>query len=150
MARNVNYRIAAGAALLVAVVWAAGCERQRQVNRYTVLAGKVVACHPDTGELSVLAARRTAAGPTEQTVYCLVTDDSEIYVNDKFSSIEEIQLGDTVELIGYRDSEPQLERFVVSFAYFDHPLPPPPRPELTPASAPVAADSADRQAEQEE
>ena len=150
MARNANYRLAAGTALLAAVVCAAGCERERTVNHYTVFAGKVVGCHPDTGELSVRASRRAAEGPTEQTVYCLLTDDSEIYVNDKFSSIEEIQLGDTVELVGYRDPEPRLERFVVSFAYFDHPSPPPPRPELTPASAPAAADPADQQATQEE
>jgi hypothetical protein len=114
-----------------------------ETNRYNVLAGKVVACHPDTGELTVRVSRRTVEGPAEHTLYCVVTRDSEIYVNDKFSAIDEIQLGDAVELVGYRDPNPQLERFVVSFAYFDHPLPAPPRPELTPASAPATQEASD-------
>lgn len=138
-------RLLAGIVLPGAILCAAGCEPRPQPNRYSVLAGKVVACHTDTGELSIRASRRTAEGPAEQTVYCLVTCDSEIYVNDKFSSIEEIQLGDAVELVGRRDPNPQLERFVVSFAYFDHPLPPPPRPELTPAPTPSQQDTTDQQ-----
>jgi hypothetical protein len=127
------------------MVCVAGCEDQPPPNRYSVIAGTVVACHTDTGELSVRGARRTAEGPSEETIHCLITRDSEIYVNDKFSSIGEIQLGDAVELVGRRHPNPQLERFVVSFAYFDHPLPAPPQLELTPANAPATQDTPGQQ-----
>jgi hypothetical protein len=127
---------------MVAAVCIAGCEPPITPHQYSVVSGKVVTCRTDTGELSVRGTRRTADGPVDETIYCLITRDTEIYVNDKFSSISEIKIGDAVELIGHRDPDPQLERFVVSFAYFDHPLPPPPRPELVPASAP-AAEAAD-------
>jgi len=127
--------------VLTAVAGAAGCEDQPAPNRYSVLAGNVVACHTDTGGLGVRGSRRTAEGPSEQTFHCLITRDSEIYMNDKLGSIEEIQLGDAVELVGWWDRSTRLERFVVSFAYFDHPLPAPPQPELVPASAPTTEDS---------
>jgi len=130
--------------LLGASLFAVGCEDELATpNPYTVLAGKVLSCHADTGELTVRISRRSVAGPTEKAIYCVVTRDSEIYVNDKFSSIEEIQLGDAVELVGYDDPNPRLQRFVVSFAYFDHPLPPPPAPELVPASAPTTQEMRD-------
>ena len=137
-------RALAQAGLLLAIVCAAGCDKPRPRARYTVLSGKVVACHTDTGELSVRVSRRRPEGPTEETIYCLITRDAEIYVNDKVSSIDEIQLGDAVELVGRRDADPQLERFVVSFAYFDRPLPPPPRPDLTPPPVPDTEDREDQ------
>jgi hypothetical protein len=123
--------------VLAAVAGVAGCEDRPAPHRYGVLAGNVVTCRTDTGELAVRGSRRGAGAPDEQTFHCLITSDSEIYMNDKLSSIEDIQLGDAVELVGWWDQTPQLERFVVSFAYFDHPLPPPPRPEFPPASAPA-------------
>jgi hypothetical protein len=129
--------------LLLAFLGGTGCDEPPPPTHYTVFSGEVVACHIDTGELSVRATRRTPQGPLEETIYCLITRDAEIYVNDKVSSIGEIQLGDAVELIGRRDPDPQTERFVVSFAYFDHPLPPPPRPDLTPAPAPATEEAQD-------
>jgi hypothetical protein len=132
------------AVLLLAAVCASGCDRPRPRAHYSVLSGKVIACHTDTGELSVRVSRRRPEGPSEETVYCLITRDAEIYINDKVSSIHEIQLGDAVELIGRRDPDSQIERFVVSFAYFDHPLPPPPPPDLTPAAAPATDDPKDQ------
>lgn len=130
--------------MLLALSWVAGCEEPPPPTHYTVFSGKVVAYHTDTGELRVRATRRTSQGPFEQTIYCLITRDAEIYVNDKVSSIGEIQLGDAVELVGRHDPDPQAERFVVSFAYFDHPLPPPPRPDLTPAPAPATEEPQDQ------
>ncbi|MFQ5806876.1 MAG: hypothetical protein ACE5I3_10540 [Phycisphaerae bacterium] len=144
MSRYARKRLFVSTTLLIGVVCAAGCEDRSPPDRYSVLAGKVVACRTDTGELSVRGLRRTAEGPTEETIHCLITRGSEIYVNDKFSSIGEIQLGDAVELVGRRDSDPRLEHFVVSFAYFDRPLPAPPRPELKPASTPATTDATDQ------
>ncbi len=71
-------------------------------------------------------------------------------MDDKLSSIEEIQLGDAVELVGWWDRSSQLERFVVSFAYFDHPMPAPPRPEFAPASAPATEDRTGHQLQGED
>jgi hypothetical protein len=127
-------------ALVAAAACVAGCEDRPSPSHYSVLAGNVVACRTDTGELRVHASRRTAEGPREETFHCLLTRDSEVYIDDRLSSIEEIQLGDAVELVGRWERGPQLERFAVSFAYFDHPLPVPPRPEFAPASAPATED----------
>jgi hypothetical protein len=137
-------RALAQAGLLLAALCAAGCDKPLPHARYTVLSGRVVACHTDTGELSVRVSRRRPEGPTEETIYCLITRDAEIYVNDKVSSIAEIQLGDAVELVGRRDPDPQTERFVVSFAYFDHPLPPAPPPDLVAAPTPDRAGTQDQ------
>lgn len=41
---------------------------------------------------------------------CVATKDTEIYVNDRFSGIEEIRVGDVLESVGYWDRE----RFVLS------------------------------------
>ena len=122
----------AGTLLLVGIGLTGCDDRTRPLARYSVLAGHVAACHPDTGELTIRGPRRSSTGPAEAVTYCLVTRDTEIYINDRFSSIEEIQIGDAVELIGRPDSDPQLERFVISFAYLDQPLPSPPTPELAP------------------
>lgn len=149
MIRYADGRLLPYVALPMVMVCALGCEPQRTPHRYSVVVGKVVACHTETGELSVRAPRRTAEGTADQTVYCLVTDESEVYVNDKFSSMQEIQLGDTVEVIGYRQRDPQLERFVVSIAYFDRPLPAAPSPVLPPASAPATQSTIDPQSEKE-
>jgi len=99
-----------------------------------MLAGRVRESRPETGELTV-EVRGPAPGRPAVEI-CNLTKDSEIYINDRFSSIDQIQVGDAVELLGYRDPNPRLERFVVSFAYVDHPQPPPPAPEL---AAPAAA-----------
>ena len=150
-ARSRPSAVLARALLLAALAASTGCEDRRAVNRYSVLAGKVVTCHPDTGELTVRVSQRTPAGPAEKTIYCLVTRDSEIYVNDKVSSLREIQLGDAVELVGHQEPGSRPRRFVISFAYFDHPLPPPPPPlELTPTSTPAAPDQTDQREQREE
>ena len=141
MLNSARYTPLRQALSLAGCVCALGCEQQRPPSHYSVLTGKVIACHTDTGELNVRATRRTPQGPAEETVYCLITRDSEIYVNDKFSSIDEIQIGDLVELVGRHDPNPQAEQFVVSAAYLDHPLPPAPQPALLPASAPVGPDA---------
>ena len=87
MFSNAHSRTLAPTGLLVIAVCLAGCEPPRTLQHYSVLAGKVVACRTDTGELSVRGTRRAAAGPIEETTYCLITRDSEVYMNDRFSSI---------------------------------------------------------------
>jgi hypothetical protein len=110
----------------------AGCERTRSPRQYATLTGHVLACHTDTGELSVRVPRKQPGTPSEQPIFCVITKDSEIYVDDMFSTMAAIEVNDTIELVGYHDPDPRQERFVVSFAYVDRQLPPPPLPELPP------------------
>lgn len=101
-------------ALIIPLVLA-GCQPPPARHTYAVLAGEVLSCHPRTGELTMRAAGALRRG--DDTVYCVLTQDSEIYINDRFSAIDAISIGDSIELVGYRDARPPLERFVVSFAH---------------------------------
>ncbi len=131
-------RLAALAGLAAGVLLV-GCSERQPLPHYTLLSGRVVARHVDTGELVVKGARPKDPPGTQKTFNCLVTPGSEIYINDKLCSLEDIQLGDEVELIGWKDRESQPPRFVISVVYLDHALPPPPRPELAAGPASRAA-----------
>lgn len=123
----------------VAVVLAAllgGCEQSTRPSHFTTLAGRVKTCNPETGELAISTVRRTGQGEMPETEYCLITKDSEIYINERFAAIGLIQVGDEVSVFGYREQTPTLARFVITAAYFERPLPPPPDPLATrPTSA---------------
>ena len=117
---------------LVGVLASGGCDRPRGGNRYVALEGQIVACYPETGELSIRASQGPFAGdPGSETLQCVVTKDTEIYIDDRFASIEEVELGQTVELIGYQDLNPRLRRFVVSFVHCSRTKTPPQLPEPT-------------------
>jgi len=109
----------------------AACKPPVPVNQYVMVVGTVAACLPETGEMTVRVLRAASGGRTKtKDVYCTVTSDSEVYINDAFSSIERIEIGNEVELIGYREHDARLERFVVRFANVIQPLPAPPLPDL--------------------
>lgn len=110
-----------------------GCGRQASSQRYETLAGQVLSIQPETGELEARVMNPSTA-ESGQTIHCVVTRDTEIYVNDRASSIRDVAVGDRVELIGYRASDPRVASFIVSFAFVDHPLTWPPVPELGPAA----------------
>lgn len=93
-----------------------------------MLAGEVVAISPELGELTVAA----RDGQTPSRIICIVTDDAEVYVNDQFSRLDRIQLGDEVELVGYRDARQPVDRYVVSIAEVRRPTPPTPAPQIEP------------------
>jgi hypothetical protein len=116
---------------------AIGCERPRNPHTYTVLSGTVLSRHSETGELLVELSPTSAHRFGSDRIQCVVTKDSEIYINDVFRTLEDIQLGDPIELIGYRESERRLERFVVTLARSEHPLPPPALPPELSAPAPA-------------
>lgn len=119
-----------------------GCERAAAPRLYQTLAGWVVARHAGTGELLV---RVGGSGPArEQTVFCVVTKDSEIYVNDMFTTIEAVRIGDAIEVVGYPDPDPRQERFVVSCARIERDLPAPPIPDLPPPSTAPATQPAEK------
>ena len=139
-----------GAVGLFALLTLGACDEPRAPHKYVVLSGIVAACHPQTGELTVRLSESSSRRTKDDRLECVVTSDSEVYINDMFSSIERIQIGDQVELIGYRDVSRPIESFVVSFAYCDHSAPtpgvppllqPPDPPQSQPASAPAAPES---------
>lgn len=123
-------------ALLCVGAGLAGCDEPPTRNFYRTIRGAVVACQPTTGELAVRVEQVTSGAAPSETVNCIVTSDSEMYINDKISSLSDIQLGDEIELVGYWERG-ELEKFVVSFASVDHPLPPPARPALKPPPEPT-------------
>ncbi len=107
----------------------AGCEPVPVAPHYKVLVGTVTASYPQTGELTVRVSTETPGVNQSRRVYCVVTRESELYVNDRFASLDAIRIGDTVELVGYVDRDRQLSQFVVSLAYVRQPQPPAPDPE---------------------
>lgn len=98
----------------------AGCDHPAPAPRYLVQSGTVTTCSFDTGELTIATRQRTAGPPRAETVDCVVTKDSEVYVNGRFARFDAINVGDAVTLVGYQDPNPRSGRFVVSYAYFEH------------------------------
>ena len=99
----------------VVAAWAGlstGCGGSPGTPRYETLTGVVIACKAETGELLVRTGMLGEAAETQ----CQVTRDSELYINDGLAQIEELRAGDAVELIGYRDDNASIARFVVSRA----------------------------------
>lgn len=114
------------AAALAALL--AGCERMATPSYFSVLRGTLKSVNQDTGDLSIDALRRTPRGEVVSTEYCLLTKDSEIYINDRFAAISQVQIGDQVELVGCRDATAGVDRFHVTYAQFNRPVPPAPPP----------------------
>lgn len=81
-----------------------------------MLAGRVVLCKPDTGEIVVSVTVGVTGENRARELPCQVTRDSELYINDRLVTIEELQTGDAVELIGYHDANASIARFVISTA----------------------------------
>jgi hypothetical protein len=98
---------------LALLVLQPGCGRAPSTQHYKAISGSVMGCKPDTGEVIVRVMGRDAV---YQDVVCQVTRDSELFINDRLAGIEEIRLGDTVDLIGYNDVSASIARFVVSSA----------------------------------
>jgi hypothetical protein len=117
-----------------------GCGRQSSSPRYETLVGQVLSIQAETGELTARVMTPSMA-ESAPTLHCVVTRDTEIYVNDRAASIRDVSVGDRIELVGYRAPDPRVASFVVSFAFVDHPLTWPPPPELEPAAGPTAGSS---------
>ncbi|RMF70774.1 MAG: hypothetical protein D6744_18940 [Planctomycetota bacterium] len=127
-----------------ALLTVGACDRPRPPHKYVALSGTVAACHPQTGELTVRLTDPSSRRARDDQLECVVTSDSEIYINDMFSTLDRVQIGDRIELVGYRDASRPIESFVVSFAYCEHTAPTPAVPPLlqppaSPASAPASA-----------
>lgn len=111
----------------------AGCEKQLPANRFDVISGTVQSLHADIGQLTLHSSspRFESGNPY---VHCLLSGDAEVYINDQFSTIGAIAVGDTAELIGYRDPN-RPERFLVCLVHITRSESLPPAPDLSVASA---------------
>jgi hypothetical protein len=125
-------RCAALAVAGSALLFFCGCSRQNSPSSYEAVSGVVASVQPDTGQLTIRCSGARPETDREREMACLLTNDAEVYVNDRFAGFEKIAVGDVIELIGYSGSSPRDERFVVSFAYITRTEPPPPEPDLTP------------------
>ncbi len=104
---------------VVAVVLLSGCDRDPRRQNYRTLSGVVTERRPDTGELS---GPFKAPGEREPSmVSCLMTRDSEVYVNDRLGSIQDVRVGDHMAVIGYYEPDPQPARFVISYGRIRRP-----------------------------
>ena len=109
-----------------------GCRNASGPEQHEALLGTVESIQPDTGQITVRVEElRGERSPTAR-ITCLVTSDAEVYVNDRYSGFDAIEIGDTVELIGYRDPNPRAERFIVCLTRIVRNEPAPPKPDLTP------------------
>jgi hypothetical protein len=130
-------RTAAIALCLLLASLLAGCKEQDRAERHEVVSGIVESLHADTGQLTIRTSGLRPESDTEQSVTCLLASDAEIYVNDRFSGLAGLTVGDTVELVGYREPIPRSERFVVALARVRRAAPPAPAPDLPlPTTAP--------------
>lgn len=116
-----------------------GCDRSRPPHEYSVIVGSVESLSTANGDLTVRFARGTGEQADGEIVHCQVTRDSEVYIDDRFSALDEIRVGDAIEVVGYRDANPRIDPFVVTFAYVDRTLPAPPEPPFPLAPARSAA-----------
>ncbi len=85
------------------------CSRHDAASHFKAIEGVVVS-RSAAGDLSIRLLDQDDDEP--ETQRCVLTNDSEIYVDGKFCPVEEIRTGDPIELLGYRDQD----RFAVSLA----------------------------------
>ncbi|MGE0479652.1 MAG: hypothetical protein AB7Q17_04175 [Phycisphaerae bacterium] len=124
------------AVLLACSAALAGCEAERNLSPPETFSGVVASRDAQLGELVVQV--RGPGGPRQPaTRLCVVTKDSEIYLNGQLITLDRVEPGDTVELFVTRDHAAGMERFAVMFAQVARPGPtpvPPPLPRRFPAS----------------
>ncbi len=113
------------AALLVVVP---ACRPPAQPSDYRAIAGVIESLRPDTSELTARPTER-AADRGVQPLVGVVTNDCEIYINDRAMGFDALRIGDEVEFIGYYEAtSPRGQRFVISLANVSRDEPPPPNP----------------------
>ncbi len=134
-----NKRVASGSrylvatALVVALAALSGCPRQSDQKSFIVLTGTLIGIDSKAGELRVKP-ERGPGGREPRELVCVVTKDSEVYLNNRFSAVSAAVVGDTVELGGRRAAD---ERVVVNFINITRAEPEPPPPRLEAASQPA-------------
>lgn len=121
---------AAGVAATTLLCIAGACRPPSAPSGYITLTGLVQTMRSEVADFTL---RLTTAPPAVRakgdTIACITTEDTEIYLNDRAMSLEVVRPGDTVELVGYIEPEnPRGLRFVVTFAFIKRDEPAPPDP----------------------
>jgi hypothetical protein len=115
----------------------AGCERNAPPSPYEALSGVVTARDANTGEITLhVTGQQPGRHDTDRTIACIVTRDSEIYIDDQLRPVSAVQAGDAAEIIGRREPG----RFAVSTVYIQREAGPAPQASWnlpSTASAPV-------------
>ena len=124
-ARKLGLTTAMVAGLLAAI----GCSPQGSQAPYQAFFGTVKALDVESGEFFVRSQRGPKGWRTDRNIPCIVTKDSEVYINDRFSDFGQLTVGDTVELFGYDDAD---RRFLVRFVHVTRSEPEPPLPVFSP------------------
>lgn len=115
-----------------------GCGRSESgAGRYQTVLGVVTGRWTDTGRMSVRVVRGRGDSRTEQEIECVVTADSEVYLNERFAGLSEVSVDDKVQVFGYFDRT-DARQFWVTLAYVTRPMEPAPFPRL---AAPVTQPS---------
>jgi hypothetical protein len=116
------------------LVLLSGCSRDGSGSNFESLSGVVESRNP-SGELAV---RLLSAGGADAIVrQCVITNDSEVYINGQFRDVDAIRPGDSIELVGYPDHD----RFAISLIYIRRPEPPAALPELLARPLPAPSQS---------
>lgn len=127
---------------LNAIVLAApGCDRGSSGQKYETETGVVTQRHTSTGEIAVSSDRPGKAA--RPFISCIITRDSEIYVDDRLSSIEDVRIGDRIAMVGYREQEPGLEHFIISYGRIQRSSPSSVPPEFIRAALSAADNKRD-------
>ncbi len=103
---------------------APSCRRNEHQAPYQAFSGTIKALDLETGELFIRADAAPEPWRSDRNVPCVATKDTEIYVDDRFSGLHELAVGDGIELVGYREGD----RIVVSLANVRRGGLPPPLP----------------------
>jgi hypothetical protein len=127
-------RVLRGVGIVAAVVLCSGseCRRQTFSNNYEALTGVVLNVRTDTSELTVRPVEPAPERADAAGLLCLLTNDAEVYINDRYASVNAIAVNDAVELVGYREENARGERFVVCLAQITRPAAAPVEPDLSP------------------
>lgn len=124
-----------GLALLFGV---AGCRQAPQPPAYRGLVGEVFSTDLETSELFVRYREPGFGSAASGTQVCLLTPESEIFLNDRVSDLAALENGDRVEVIGHVDRANR-QRLVVGTAYVTRRVDIPPGPELPVVPPPTAS-----------
>ncbi len=127
-------RAVRGAGMVAVVALCAGseCRRQTLANNYEALSGVVMSVRTDTSELTVRVTDPAPERADAAVLACLLTNDAEVYINDRYSAVNAIAVNDAVELVGYHEDNARGERFVVCLAQISRPEARPVEPDLSP------------------
>jgi hypothetical protein len=114
------------ATAVLILVFTAGCQRSEPSPAYAIVAGAVTSRLEETGELTIDLAPESRSSRSPESIACVLTSDSEIYVSEQFAALSDVPVGARVEIVG----QWQRDRLVVGTLRVERPLPAVPIPAI--------------------